>query len=308
MDISIEKTTELIHYKIADRIKQVIKDVEPNIIIHGISNSGKSLLIKTIFKELFGPSKYIKTDNHTFFENKKYYIFDLLASKNKSELIKLINEIVNKYDHYNNFIKYVIFENFNNISRNIQNTIKVMIEKSYMNAKFIFITNTYSSVQRSLLNNCLNILIRKHSKYDKYIYIKELFESKNIVYNNFLLLEECDRFNISIVINMYLLDCKYKDIYSEKCYQIINILLNGLNITLLREIIIKIKSVGMNFLLLFELLIDKLIKIVDPLTMNLIIKEIATYNYIINKSYRDIVSIESLFIRLYRIINYEKLL
>ena len=54
MDISIEKTTELIHYKIADRIKQVIKDVEPNIIIHGISNSGKSLLIKTIFKELFG--------------------------------------------------------------------------------------------------------------------------------------------------------------------------------------------------------------------------------------------------------------
>jgi len=58
----------------------------------------------------------------------------------------------------------------------------------------------------------------------------------------------------------------------------------------------------------FELLIDKLIKIVDPLIMNLIIKEIATYNYIINKSYRDIVSIESLFIRLYRIINYEKLL
>ena len=65
---------------------------------------------------------------------------------------------------------------------------------------------------------------------------------------------------------------------------------------------------GMKFTLLFELLIDKLIKIVDPLIMNLIIKEIATYNYIINKSYRDIVSIESLFIRLYRIINYEKLL
>ncbi len=96
--------------------------------------------------------------------------------------------------------------------------------------------------------------------------------------------------------------------YDNFCYNYIEFFLTGLNISVLRGLIIKMKSININVEILLKLLVDKLTYIIGDIRMIIVIKEIAKYNYIINKSYRDIVSLEALFVRLYKTINYEELL
>lgn len=307
MDFSIEKTQDLIHYKIGYKLKDLLKHKNhPNIIIVGLSNSGKTKLVFTVFKEVFGETRLVKYGVFNFLENRNYYIFDFLKYV-KYDIIKLIKEIVNNYDHYNGNVKYIIIDNFKDIPRNLQVSIKVLIERASMNSRFIFITNHYGNIENSLKGNCLKIVIPIPSVYDKFIYLKNIFTNK-VFYNDFLLFEDCKKLDLEVIINKYNLDCTYINIYNDFCYNYIDFLVSEFDIFILRELIIKMKSINIKLNLLLEILIDKLIPIIGDIQMIIVIKEIANYNYIINKSYRDIVPLESLFIRLYQIINYGELL
>ena len=309
MDVSINEINDMIHYKLGYNLKSILNNKgHPNIIINGINGSGKTTLVNTVIKQMFGETKYVMYDKIHFLENKNYYIFNLINITNKYDLIKLLKEITSKYDHYNDTHKYIIIDNFNNISRNIQNSIKVIIEKSYMNARFIFITRMVGNIEKSLSGNCFILNIPLPSCYDKLLYTKNILKNKKIKFNEYLLLEDCKKLKLNTVINKYLLDCEYKDIYNDFCYKIIDFLLNDINIEILRDIIANIKYINIDLKELFNKLIEILPCIIDNIKMNIVIKEIGKYNYIINKSYRDIISLESLFIRLYKIINYERLL
>ena len=70
----------------------------------------------------------------------------------------------------------------------------------------------------------------------------------------------------------------------------------------IRDISEILKELDITNMLYYEL-IDKLIMITTEYKITLIIKEIAYYNHIIQKSYRDIIIIESLIISIYNIIN-----
>ena len=78
-----------------------------------MSYSGKKTLVYTIFKEVFGETKVVRRDKFSFQENKHYYIFDFLNCVNKYEIVKLIKEIVSKYDHYTDMNK--IYNTLQNI-------------------------------------------------------------------------------------------------------------------------------------------------------------------------------------------------
>lgn len=308
MNNSLNKNIDLIHYKLSFKIKDILKIRDhQNIIVSGPCGSGKSTLINEIFKEKFGNTKIKINDKYSFMENKSYYIFDLNKTINKYIIINFIKEISSKYDHYNDLIKYIIIENFNNISTNIQNSIKVLIEKKSCNARFILITNKIENIINSLKGNCMKINVLHPSPYDKYIYLKSQFNGK-INFNDFLLLEDCRTMDLNIIINKYKLDCDFINIYNDFCYNFIDFLLEKLDVNFLRELIITIKNIDINLEKLLSCLIDKLIFILNNKTIIIVIKEISKYNYIINNSYRDIISIESLFVRLYKIINYERLL
>ena len=67
--MEINTTNELINYKIGYKIKRLLKNKNhPNIIIKGCRKCGKTLLIKTIFKELYGNTKIINYDSYYFLE------------------------------------------------------------------------------------------------------------------------------------------------------------------------------------------------------------------------------------------------
>ena len=89
-----EKSHEIIHYKKYHKLKDTIQNKKPNMIIHGVSNSGKTYLINFIFKMLFGEYRSITEDKISFKGNVKYYIFDL--SNHLRHIIIKKNRINNK--------------------------------------------------------------------------------------------------------------------------------------------------------------------------------------------------------------------
>ena len=70
----------------------------------------------------------------------------------------------------------------------------------------------------------------------------------------------------------------------------------------LRDLSQILKELDLSEIINYEL-IDRLQLIIKEKKLIMIIKEIAQYNHIIQKSYRDILFIESLLIRIYNIIN-----
>ena len=120
-----EKCHEIIHYKKYHKLKDIIKSKSPNIIIYGISSSGKSFLINYIFKNLFGEYRPVIEDKISFKGNKNYYIFDF-SNHLRHLIIKKIESIIRTYDHYNDIIKYIIIENYNNIPIYYKITLKFL--------------------------------------------------------------------------------------------------------------------------------------------------------------------------------------
>lgn len=299
MMLSFKKETceEIIHYKFFIKLKNLIFQKSPNIILYGASKSGKTFLINYILKNIYGESKHINDNNFSYKENINYYFFDF--SKNQKNLmIDKIKFIVNNYDYFNDIIKYIVIDNFNHSSDIIQKTIKVFLEKYYLNSRFIFITNNIGSLQRSIKGNCFNIKLPLPNKYDKYIYFKYKFDKYNIKYNDFLLLKNCEKFNIDHIFKLYYEDVSYNNIYYKVINEIYYLMIIPFNINKIKTLSMKIKELNLDISIIF-------LKLLDYLTINsLIIKEFAHYNYIITKSYRDIIHIESVLVSLYKIINY----
>lgn len=298
-----EKSHEIIHYKKYHKLKDIIKNKNPNIIVYGVSNSGKSFLINYILKNLFGEYRSIIEYKISFKRNKNYYIFDF-SNHLRHIIIKKIESIVRTYDHYNKMIKYIIIDNYNNIPDILQKNIKVFIEKYSDNARFILLTNKLFSIEKSICSSCFNIKINKPNKYDKYIYFKYIFDKNNIKYNSFLLLKNCEKYEIDHISKMYYKnDIFFINIYEKINRQINEVMNNTFNIDEIKKISINIKELNLN---ITQVLINFLEN--SPYSQHkkgLLIKEIANYNYIIKKAYRDIISIESLLIKIFQILNYE---
>ena len=297
-----EKSHEIIHYKKYHFLKDAVQNKKPHMIIHGVCNSGKTYLINYIFKILFGEYRDIIEEKISFKESANYYIFDF-SNHLKHLIIKKIESIIKTYDHFNGIIKYIIIDNYNNIPEILQKSIKVFIEKYSENSRFILITNKLFSIENSIRSSCFTIRINEPCKYDKYIYFKFLFNKYNIKYNQFLLLKKCEKYNIDHISKMYYDDTIiYRNIYEktdDKIYQIMN---NSFNINDMKKLSMNIKELNLNVSEIFSTFVKN-----NPYSYRknvLLIKEIAEYNYIIKRAYRDIISIEALLIKIYHILTY----
>ena len=94
----------------------------------------------------------------------------------------------------------------------------------------------------------------------------------------------------------------YRNIYEktdDKIYQIMN---NSFNINDMKKLSMNIKELNLNVSEIFSTFVKN-----NPYSYRknvLLIKEIAEYNYIIKRAYRDIISIEALLIKIYHILTY----
>ena len=297
-----EESHEIIHYKIYPRLKYIIGTNKPNLIIHGQSNAGKTHLIEYIFTRLFGISRDFTEDKVSFKGNKNYYIFNF-NNHLKHVAIKKITSIVKNYDHFNDTIKYIVIDNYNNIPDLIQKNMKVIMEKYSHTSRFILLTNKLFSIDQSLRNGCFNIKLNIPTKYDKFIYFKHLLEKYSVNFNSFLLLKNCEKYDIDHIARLYYEpDVNYTHIYERINEDIYVIMSSNFYIDEIKKLAMNIKELNLDISNIFSTFF-KNNPYSDPKNQ-LIIKEIAHYNYIIKKAYRDIISIEALLIKIYHILNY----
>lgn len=299
-----DQINDTLHYKILIRLKEIIKNKTPHLLIYGVPKSGKSFSIQYILNNLFGKCKIIQEDKVSFKENKYYYIFNLSNKTNAILCLTKIRKIINHYDHYNNNIKYIVLEDFNLVQKNIQDIIKSYIEHFFTTSRFIFITNNLPSIHKSILHSCLFIRIPLPTKYDKFIYFKSKLIKEKKDFNNFLLLKKCDMPFNSIMYDYFFSSTPlyYKNIYDESLENIFLLFNKPFNLNSIKNLSMRIKELNLNIERILSVFILK--NHYDLQTNHLLIKEISDYDNIFKHSYRDIISIDSLLINLFKIIRY----
>ena len=295
----------LLNYKIAYKLYLFLSyKNHSNIIIHG-RRSGKSVLVKSVMQDIYpgDPTKYLENDfNVTIYNN--YYIFECSYINNKSSFLEFIKNIIKTYDHYTQQCKYLILDNFEMVNEQLQNSLKVILEKAYYTCKFIIITNQYNKVILPIKSRCIGIRIPLPSVYDKFLYCKTIFTKKDISYNEYNLFKECKEGSIQDIIFQHSMNetvsSLQKEIYDKFYYLVNKPQLNECDITKLRGIVSQIKEVNIPFINIIHTFINTLT--MKDQTMD-IIQVCNDSNYRIVTSYREIVHIESLIIYLNLLIN-----
>ena len=153
----------LIHHKIGYKLYNIISNNNhSNLLIHGINNSGKTLLIKTVFNNLFNINKYTRSellcDNIYYEKSLSHYYFDLQKINNNMKFIDFIKEIVKSYNHFTNKYNYIILDNFEHLSNLNQDKLRVIFEKSLNTTKIIIITSKLNKINVPLLSRFINII------------------------------------------------------------------------------------------------------------------------------------------------------
>tara|TARA_B100000745_G_C20128577_1_gene386655 strand:- start:807 stop:1541 length:735 start_codon:yes stop_codon:yes gene_type:complete len=223
---------------------------------------------------------------YSFFLNKNFLnIIIYGTNKQKSEDIKNllnqldynyilinqfneINEII-KTNNINNNYKYLLLNNLK-LNKNQKKILKNIVEKSYKNVKFIIIIDYLNNYQ-IFQSFCYLYYYPELSKYDKIIY--------NLDYN---LEDFYDKISHKII----------------ECYQ-----KKKLNINNIKEICYKIKLMNFDIKKILINFLDHIILMEISLNKKgKIIKTISYYEYLIKDAYKELIYLESLFIRIYKIL------
>ena len=307
----------LINYKIAYKLYNIISNNNhPNILIHGVNNSGKTLLIKTVMNDLFNINKYTNkenlTENITYERSNSHYYFDLKLVNNDIKFINFIKDIVKSYNHFNNYkYNYILLDNFDSLSNLNQNRLRVIFEKSLNTTKIIIITSKLNKINQPLLSRFINFRIPDFNLIDKYIYFK------NLINNNYYVISDDILFNIlkkhsDINYNFINILSYLKkgiindDIYDEIFIKYINIINSGKNLTKkitdMKQLIYLSRSLidintfyrrFLEYLLGLNISNDRKIKLVKIFSEN---------NILLNNSFKDLLYLEGLLIEVYQIL------
>lgn len=302
------KIVDLYNYKEAFKIYKLISNKNhSNIFIYGSKNIDKGLFIKTILNEFFSVQMNLKKNDEISYEyNDYYYYFDIKSVKYdiKNTFINTLKPIVNTFNYYTNECNYIIFDNLEYINILIENQLKVIIEKSLSTTKFILITSEYDKHLEAIKSRCINIRIPELNIYDKEIFIKKYIDKNNIKIDNDLLTKIIKENDINLIKKK--LTTNYKnpyDVFLDKIVFIMNNKLNK-NIDDIKEIAYNFKNSVLDINVLCRKIIEYYLKtdILDK-KKSKIINIISEFNYLMIKSYKDIIYIEYLFINLYNCIN-----
>ena len=199
---------DLIHYKIIENIRCIIKNKNhSNIIIYGSEGCGKTTIIKNLFIHLYGNPSILENNlKLKVYGNKLYYYIHANMIYDKEYFKKYIDSLVQSYDYYNNKIKYVIIDDFDCINITTQRYLKVILEKTFKTTRFILITNKLNSIDIAIISRCSLIRIPTPSYVDKKIYLTNLFNKHGIFYNDFLLEKDCKSNTLEGIIHKYQLN------------------------------------------------------------------------------------------------------
>tara|TARA_B100000029_G_scaffold343310_1_gene335719 strand:- start:1022 stop:1966 length:945 start_codon:yes stop_codon:yes gene_type:complete len=304
-NIEPKSILDLLHYKIAYKLYYFLSHKNhSNIIIHGEKNSGKSMLVNRVIKDIYpGKGVKYKGDDFSLYMYNNCYLFNCSFINNKNEFLDFIKNIIKTYDYYTGECKYIILDNFETISEHLQNTFKVIIENAYYTCKFIIITDKYNKVILPIRSRCISLRVPDPCPNDKFIYCKHLFMKNSIPYNEYHLFSDCKLLILPDIFYKYLFGnlIDYKDNLYQTFNEIINKpILNENDIINTRKLASKIKEMNIPIRYILNKFIDTLTE-KDPYMK--IIQVCSESNYKIVNSYRELIHIESLIIYLNLLIN-----
>ena len=95
-----------------------------------------------------------QTDDYDLLLNNHYYYFNCKYIKNKQSFLIILKKLINTYNHYNQHLKYIILDHYG-INKILQNSLKVILEKSTSTCKIIIVTNHYNNVIHPIKSRCI---------------------------------------------------------------------------------------------------------------------------------------------------------
>lgn len=306
----------LIHYKIGYKLYNFISNKNhPNILVHGINNSGKTLLIKTVLNDLFNINKYTNkeylTDNIIYEKSYLHYYFDLKLVNNDLKFIDFIKDIVKSYNYYTNKYNYIILDNFEYLSNLNQDRLRVIFEKSLNTTKIIIITSKLNKINQPLLSRFINFKIPNHNITDKYIYFKNLLNKNYYVISDDILFEILKKhsdlnYNFINILSYLKNNIINGDIYDEIILKYMNIINSKKDLTKkitdMKQLIYLSRSLidintfyrrFLTYLLDLNISNEKKSKLVKVFTEN---------NILVDNSFKDLLYLEGLLVEIYWII------
>ena len=141
----------LVHYKLGYKLYDIINHKDhPNLILSGVSKSGKTLLLKTLLNDIFNINNSLRSeilyDNVQYEKSNIHFYFDLKLINNDDKFINHLKKIINGYNYYTGKCNYIVFDNYESVSDVVQNKLRVLLEKSMKTSKIIIITQKYNNV------------------------------------------------------------------------------------------------------------------------------------------------------------------
>lgn len=306
----------LIHYKLGYKLYNIISNNNhPNLLIHGVNGSGKTLLIKTVLNDLFNINKYTKkellTENINYERSDYHYYFDLKLVNNDLKFINFIKDIVKSYNYYTNKYNYIILDNFEYLSNLNQDRLRVIFEKSLNTSKIIIITSKLNKINNPLLSRFINIRIPLHNLTDKYIYFKDLLNKNYYVISDDILFEILKKhsdlnYNFINILSYLKNNIINGDIYDEINLKYMNIINSKKDLTKkiadMKQLIYLSRSLidintfykrFLSYLLDLNISNDKKSKLVKAFTEN---------NILVDNSFKDLLYLEGLLVEIYWIL------
>lgn len=284
-----------VHYKTIYKMYFLLKNINHNnLLIFGSKDNSKTRMILSLFEYIY-PQKVQKkqTSDFNVSLNCNYFYFNCKTIKNKLNFLNYFKEVIKTYDYFNWSVKYIILDQFEYVNIFLQNSLKVILEKSSYTSKIIIITNYYNGIINPIKSRCVNIQLKKN-KYDKYIFFKNMFHRKKIFYNDYLLFKDINKYTSDeILFNNYEVN-KYHDIQEELYNQMKLCLTEKLTrekIDVIKKLVSKFQELDINILDLIKRYIIENKNITKK-----IIDECTKIEIYIKKSYRSLIQLEGIII------------
>jgi len=161
--------------KIRDNLTRLLKHKNhPNILLYNITNT--KLLYEILHNVYIINTNIIeKKKDITYIYNNVYYEFNMnnIRYKNKIEWLSILKDIIQTRDYYTNIKKIIILNNFQNININIQNTLKVIIEKNF-HISFIIVCERITNLLDAIKSRFIMIRVPNNMHYQKYKSIENI--------------------------------------------------------------------------------------------------------------------------------------
>lgn len=288
----------IINYKLFYKLYFFINNKNhTHIILYGNKSVGKTYLIKHLFAYKYStPLKQIKNESYNLSMNNDYYYFNCSTINDKVVFLNYFKEIIRSYDYYTDKSKYIILDHFEDLTNSVQNSLKFIFEKAYHTCKIIIITKSYNKIIQPIKSRFIGIRLPDQNYIDKKNFLKENYHVKC---SEFELINDCKKMNIDVLINKYSTD-NYDNMYDNTYQKFKKIIylkkLDEKNFLEIRKLSSLIKELNIN-------ITDFLKDFIKDYNSKIDVQKISNLEYLVKKSYRELIHIEHLILNLNYMIN-----